>query len=301
MKARQRKWAIDMMTKKIIVAVCVVATALVAPMSAQAQSAENRYIADRDAAIARFTPERMPTIDQPQMDDEEKARAVLEKQMLAIVGSVTPKGFGGAKFNLGSLFTGDMDFGRLDGLVFEADGGRTQMIVTTLPLLQLWLKSKEELSPDPDTSIGTTAFLMHAVQTDAAILRFAHIPLESPRTFAFLVGRTQDQAPIEANEVFVTAIRGGKVFIASAEVKQPIAIDACSSARVAADQRIEKLLDAGANKGEDDEVFSRRMETMRDAAEADFLKCFAERAPKEPRFAAAIARAKELYDRMPAK
>jgi hypothetical protein len=60
MKARQRKWAIDMMTKKIIVAVCVVATALVAPMSAQAQSAENRYIADRDAAIARFTPERMP-------------------------------------------------------------------------------------------------------------------------------------------------------------------------------------------------------------------------------------------------
>jgi hypothetical protein len=301
MKARQSRRVIGMLTKKSIVAMCVVATVLAAPITAQAQSAEDRYIADRDAAIARFTPERVPKIEQPQMDDEERARAALEKQMLAIVGSSAPKGFGAAKFNLGSLFTGDMDFGRLDGLVFEADDGRTQMIVTTLPLLQRWLKSKEELSPDPDTAIRTTAFLMQAVQTDAAILRYADIPLGVPRSFAILVGRTQDQAPTQADEAFVTAIRGDRVFIASAGLKQPIAIAACSSERIAADRRIEKLSNAGAKKGEDDEAFSKRMETMRDAAEADFLKCFAERAPKEPRFAAAIARAKELHDRMPVK
>jgi hypothetical protein len=270
-------------------------------MNAQAQTPLDRYIADRDAAIARFTPERMPKIEKPQMDDEEKARVALEKQMLAIVGPAAPKGFGGAKSNLGSLFTGDMDFGRLDGLVFEADDGRSQMIVTTLPLLQGWLKSKQELSPDPDAAIRTTAFLMQAVQTDAAILRYADIPLGAPRSFAILVGRTQDQAPTEAGEVFVAAIRGDRVFIASAELKQPIAIAGCSSARLAADRRIEKASNEGAKKGEGDEAFSRRMETMRDAAEADFLKCFAERAPKEPRFAAVIARTKELYDRMPVK
>ena len=84
-------------------------------------------VSDRDTAIFRFTPERVPKIEQPQMDEEEKARAALEKQMplRAIVGPVAPKGFGAAKFNLGSLFTGDMDFGRLDGLVFESDKGRT--------------------------------------------------------------------------------------------------------------------------------------------------------------------------------
>jgi hypothetical protein len=305
MKAPQSRRVIGMLTKKSIVAkcltMCVVATVFAVPMSARAQSAKDRYIADRDAAITRFTPERMPKIEQPQMDDEEKARSALEKQMLAIVGPAAPKGFGAAKFNLGSLFTGDVDFGRLDGLVFEADDGRTQMIVTTLPLLQRWLKSKAELSADPDQAMGTTAFLIHAVQTDAAILRYADIPLSTPRTFAMLANRTQDQAPTEANEVFVAAIRGDRVFIANAELKQPIAIAACSSARRMSDQRIEKASDAGAGKGENDEAFSKRMETMRDAAEADFLKCFAERAPKEQRFAAAIARAKELYDRMPVR
>ncbi len=142
---------------------------------------------------------------------------------------------------------------------------------------------------------------MHAVQTDAAILRYADIPLGTPRTFAMLVGRTQDQAPTEASEVFVAAIRGDRVFIASAELKQPIAIAACSSARRSRTSGSRRLSDAGAEKGGGRRGFSKRMETMRDAAEADFLKCFAERAPKEPRFAAAIARAKELYDRMPVK
>jgi hypothetical protein len=290
-----------MLTKNAIAAMGVLATVFAAATTARAQSAVDRYIADRDAAIARFTPERVPKIEQPQMDDEAKSRAALEKQMLAIVGPVAPKGFGGAKFNLGSLFTGDMEFGRLDGLVFEADEGRTQTIVTTLPLLQRWLKTKEDLSADPDAAIRTTAFLMQAVQTDAAILRYADIPLGTPRTFAFLVGRTQDQAPTEANEVFVAAIRGDRLFIANAQLKQPITIAACTSARRAADQRIDKLSNAGARKGEDNEAFSKRMETMREAADAEILKCFGERAPKEPRFATAIARARELYDRMPVK
>ena len=122
-----------------------------------------------------------------------------------------------------------------------------------------------------------------------------------PGPSAFLVGRTQDQAPTEANEVFVAAIRGDRVFIASAALKQSITIAACSSARRAADQRIEKLSNAGARKGEDNEAFSKRMETMRETADAEILKCFGERAPKEPRFAGAVTRAKELYDRMPVK
>lgn len=270
-------------------------------VSVSAQSLEQKYFSDRDAAIARFTPERVPKFDQPQMDEEEQARLALEKQLVAMIGANAPKGFGAARSNLGSLFTGDMDFGKLDALVFEADGGKTQMVVTTLPLLLNWLKSQEKLPKEPDAAMRSTDFLTSAVQTDAAILNYAEIPLGLPRSFAMLANRTQDQPPGEANEIFVTAIRGSRVYIAFADLPKPIVIAACSSAQASAEKKIEAASEAGAKKGESNEAFSKRLETMREDAEAGLLKCFAERAPKIPGFAAAVARAKELYDRMPEK
>ena len=137
---------------RLMVAVFVVAIGL--SVRAHAQAPVDKYFADRDAAIARFTPERVPKLEKPQMDAEEKARLALDKELFAIVGTNAPKGFGPAKSNISTLFTGDMGFGTLDGLVFEADGGHTQMIVTTLPILQRWLKGKEELPKDVDQAIA---------------------------------------------------------------------------------------------------------------------------------------------------
>lgn len=270
-------------------------------ISVSAQSLEEKYFSDRDVAVARFTPERVPKVDQPQMDEEEKARLALEKQLIAIIGANAPKGFGSPRSNLGSLFTGDMDFGKLDAVVFEADGGKTQMVVTTLPLLLNWLKTQEKLPKEPDAAIRSTDFLTSAVQTDAAILNYAEIPLGLPRSFAMLANRTQDQPPGEANEIFVTAIRGGRVYIAFADLAKPIAIAACSSAQAANEKKIEAASEAGARKAESNEAFSKRVEAMREEAEAALLNCFAERALKAPGFTAAVARARELYDRMPEK
>ncbi len=291
----------SMLTRKCIATLCFIAMVVALVGGARAQTAEDRYIADRDTAIARFTPERVPKIEAAQTDEEEKARSALEKQMLAILGPVAPKGFVKPKLNLGSLFTGDMDFGKLDGLVFEADAGRTQMIVTTLPLLQRWLKSKEEFSKDPDQAIGGADFFMHAVQTDAAILHYADLPLGAPRTFAMLSARTQDRAPLEASEVYVAAIRGDRVFVASAKLKRSLAVPACNRPRQAADKKIEAMSEAQFKPGEDNSEFVGRLSKLRDKVDEDFQKCFAQHAPKDPRFAAAVARAKELYDRMPVK
>lgn len=278
-----------------------VAGFLVLAPAAQAQSALDRYIAERDAAIARFTPEKMKTIEQPQIEAEEKARAALDPLLLTIVGSVAPKGFGKPKSNLGSLFTGDMDFGRLDGIAFEADEGRTGLVVTTLPLLVRWLKAEQSLPSDPDAALRSTDFLTRATQTDAAILKYAEMPLGGPRVFAMLANRTQDNAPTDAREVFVTAVRGDRVYIAYTELPKPIEIAACSSAHRANEKKVEALGDAGAKPGENNEAFSKRLEAARDRADADLLKCFAERAPKDPRFAQALALGKELLDRMPAQ
>lgn len=268
---------------------------------AQAQSPEERYFADRAATIARFTPERMPDVDKPQMAEEEKARKALDRQLFAVIGKTAPKGFGAAKSNISTLFGSEIDFGKLDGLVFEADGGATQMLVTTLPLLRNWLKSKEDLPKDAERAIRDVKFLTSAVSTDAAVLHYADLPLDAPQSFAMLVARTQDRAPEEANEVFVTAIRGGRVYVANTELKQAIKVPACAKARQAADRKLDAAEKKEFKPGRDNADLVDRMSKLRDAVDADFQTCFAQNAPKEARFAAAMARARDLFERMPAR
>lgn len=284
--------------RRFVVAFIWLATACA---HAQAQSPVDRYFADRNAAIARFTPERMPQVEKPQMAEEEKARTALDRQLFAIIGKTAPKGFGEAKSNISTLFSSDVDFGKLDGLVFEADGGATQMLVTTLPLLQLWLKSKEDLPKNANAAIRDVKFLMGAVSTDAAIVNYADLPLGAPKSFAMLVARTQDRAPEEANEVFVAAIRGDRVYVANAELKQPLKVPACAKARQAADRKLDAAEKKEFKPGRDNTDLVDRMSKLRDAVDADFQKCFAQNAPKEARFAAVVARARDLFERMPAR
>ena len=87
------------------------------------------------------------------------------------------------KFNLTTCFPGDIDFGRLDGIVFEADGGDTQMVVSTRSLLAKWLQAKWQ---DPKDRLDVAAamknenFYLRAMGSDAAVLRYADIPLGVP-------------------------------------------------------------------------------------------------------------------------
>jgi hypothetical protein len=268
---------------------------------AQTTSAEARYIADHEAAIARFTPEKVSTIDQAVMDAETQARVDLERQMRLVLGPVAPKGFGPPKFNIASLFTGDMEFGRLDGLVFAADGGKTEMIVTTRTLFLRWLAAHEKwwdknpLPQAPEAAIRTEAFFTQAINTDAAVVRFAALPLADADMFAYAMvgGRTQDDAPAAAGEVFVAAIRGARAFVANATLDRGRSIPACTAARAAATKKLDAATARSRSVGDH--------EKARDAIAADFIRCFAERAPKEPWFADTVRLARSLYDRMPVK
>ncbi|HWV53351.1 hypothetical protein, partial [Pseudorhodoplanes sp.] len=200
----------------------------------RAETAEDRYLAARDAAIDRFTPERVPNIGETELDAEAKARVELEGLMRAVLGSDTPPGFEAGQFNLTTLFSGDIDFGKLDGFMFEADGGDTQMVVTTRSLLTKWLQAKWQDPKDrlpPDAAMKSETFYLRSLGSDAAVLSYADIPLDMPDTFAILAARTQDAPPNEANEVFLTAIRGDRVFVIGANVEPPLAIPACTKPR----------------------------------------------------------------------
>lgn len=208
------------------------------------QTAEDRYFAVRDAAIDRFTPERVPNIGQAELDAEGKARAELDRLIRAVLGSQSPEGFDAGQFNLTTLFSGDIDFGKLDGLVFEADGGDTRMVLSTRSMLMNWLQAKWQDPNDrlsPDVAMKSETFYLRAIGSDAAILRYADIWFESGDAFAILAARTQDAPPFEADEVFVTAIRGDRVFVASARIEPPLAIAACTKPREEAEAKLAEL------------------------------------------------------------
>lgn len=272
--------------------------------AAIAQTAEDRYLAARDAAIERFTPERVPNVGQADLDAEDKARAELDRLIRDVIGVPMLIGFDAPQFNLTTLFSGDIDFGRLDGLVLEADGGDTRLVVSTPSLLARWLQAKwqdpkERVSPD--AAIRSETFYLRALGSDAAILRYADVPVGTPNVFAILGARTQDLPPFEAGEVFVSAIRDDRVFVASARFEPPIAVATCTKSREAAEAKLAELERAQIKPGPRNAAALERAIGLREKIEADFKNCFAERAPKEPSFANAVKRAKDILALMPAK
>lgn len=284
----------------LVVVFTVVAGYLTVSGPAHAQSAEDRYLAARDAAIERFTPARVPNIGQRELDAESKVRAELEKLVRAVVGSSAPAGFENGKFNLNTLFGGDMDFGKLDGLVYETDGGDTQMVVTTRSLFTKWLQAKwlDVKERQPDAAIRSERFFLRAIGSDAAIIRYAEIPLGAPNAFAMLANRTQDTPPPDANEVFVAAIRGERAFVAFTRFDPPLAIEACNSQREAAEAKLDELTSTELKPGQRNDAAMKTLVKMREQVEVEFRRCFSERAPKEKVFADAVKTARDLFDRM---
>jgi hypothetical protein len=275
--------------------VAMMPAAIVGPAVAQVVSAEDEYIAARDAAIARFTPDKVPTVDQPVLDDEARQRADLERRMRAIVGP-PPQGFDRSALNLGSLFKDDQGFGTLDGLRFTANGGAITMIVTTRMLLMRWLRAHENwwkderLPQQPDETFRTEPFYTQALETDAAVVMFAEIPLAGAArpAFAMLAGRTQSEMPDAADEVIVAAVKGERAFVAHAVLEPKLAIAACSRQRSDAEKKAEQM------QGGDPAA----ADALREQAEIEFQRCFAARAPQAAGFAAAARLAKALYERM---
>jgi hypothetical protein len=278
--------------------------AVLAAGAANAQTAEDRYLAARDAAIERFTAERVPNVGQRELDEEGQARAELDRLIRDVLGSQTPEGFDAGQYNLSTLFSDDIDFGKLDGIAFEADGGDTRMVISTRSLLTKWLQAKwqdpkERVSPD--AAMKSEMFYLRALGSDAAILRYADIPIGTADAFAILGSRTQDTPPFDADEVFLTAIRGDRVFVASARIEPPLAVAACTKPREAAEAKLAELERAEIKPGPRNAAALERVIKLRDKIETDFRDCFAERAPKEPGFANAVKRAKEMLALMPAK
>src|SRR5262245_1128797 len=305
-----------MIMRRLIRTTTILAVLVLGLSSIKAGTPEDAYIEARDVAVAKIKAavaaqprgtkdgygEQLRTI-------EKQARGDLEQRMRAIIGPVSIDGLDktGA-LNLDTLVEGDLGFGVLDGMVYGPVDAKTRVIVTTESLLRRWLgehknwwgKDSEELPQEPGAAVKENAFYTQALVTDAAIIRFADLPVRKPATasfaFAMLGARTQSDVPAKADEIFLAIAQRGRVFVAHTSESAALGpIAACDAVR---SDLVNQSMAAAKAPELDEEQRRQKSDALSARSEAEFLRCFAEKARQQDGFGAATAAAQSLIERM---
>jgi hypothetical protein len=299
----------------------VLSMASAAPL---APSPEDRYVATRDAAIAKFS----PIYDAGKSDDattkaEDAIFADLKAQIAAILGEPGRKGFGPPRLNIETFYKGDEGFGTLDGLKFDSELGengekagsngadgkyvepRAHIIVTTQTLFGRWLHAHKDwwgkgIKNVPQriaSALRDESFYTQAISTDAAVINFNSLPIAKPASasfaYGFLAGRTQSDIPNAADEVFVSALGNGKVYIAYGSIKPKVEIASCLAIRADYNKKAEDA-DNKFRSNEIDRKAYDKLGDFRQQGEDAYKRCFVQRAPQQPSFAEATRQAQAL-------
>lgn len=299
-------------------------TATIATAASPDKVAEGRYIATRDAAIEKISAiYAAGNADDTARKAEEAASADLLEQMLTILKEPVRDSFGPAKLNVDTFSKGDEGFGTLDGLRFDAVLGKSgetagqngadgkyvepkaHIIVTTQSLFERWLRAHRDWwgkkSKNVPQQIGAAlkdeSLYTQAISSGAAVVNFNSLPIEKPQgasfAYAMLAGRTQDQLPDAADQVFVSAIANGKVYIAYGSIDPPVQALDCLAIRgdyiKKADQAAEDL-----QAGKIDRKAYDKLGNLHEKGDAAYKRCFTQNAPKRPFFAEATQQAQRL-------
>ena len=189
----------------LIAPFCLAATiAMAAP---PAKTAEDRYIAARDAAIQKISAiYDAGNRDEDARKAEEAANADLLEQMRVILSEPDRDGFGPPKLNIDTFSKGDEGFGTLDGMRFDAKFGsngetagqngadgkyvepKSHIIITTRSLFERWLRAHKDWwgkkTKNVPQQIGAAlkdeSFYTQATSSGAAVVNFNSLPIEKP-------------------------------------------------------------------------------------------------------------------------
>ncbi len=154
---------------------------------------------------------------------------------------------------------------------------------------------------NPGAAVKVDAFYTQAVLTDAAIMRFAELPVRKPAgaTFAFamLAARSQSDVPDKADEIFIAMAERGRVFIGY--TKEFDAIGPIASCDQTRSDLVKKSVAAAEEPGLSDAARQKKSQALSGKADTEFLRCFAEKASQQNGFAGAVTAAQALIDRLP--
>jgi hypothetical protein len=322
--SRKRSFKVELISEAACAVACLVATLSNVGAAPLRPSLEEHYIATRDAAIEKFS----PIYDAGKFDDaakkaEDAVLADLQAQMSAILGKLNRKGFGPAKINLETFYKGDEGFGMLDGLRFDAEVGKTgekaggngadgkyvepnaHIIVTTQTIFARWLRAHKDwwdkdLKNVPQqigSALKDESFYTQAISTGSAVVKFNLLPIAKPAsaTFAYgiLAGRTQSEIPDAADQVFVSALTDGKVYIAYGSIEPKVQIVACTAIWADYNKQAEDADENFRFKYIDKKAYD-KLGDLRQQGEDAYKRCFTQRAPQQSSFAEATKQAQAL-------
>lgn len=308
----------------LIAPICLAATISNAAAAPPAKAAEDRYIAARDAAIEQISAiYDAGNVDEAARKAEEAASADLAAQMRVILSEAARAGYGPAKLHIDTFNKGDEGFGMLDGLRFDATLGKNgekagqdgadgkyvepkaHIIVTTQTLFERWLRAHKDwwgkdiknVPQQIGAALKDESFYTQAVSSGSAVVNFNSLPIARPAGASFvygmLAGRTQSDIPNAADNVFVSAIANGKVYIAYGSIDPKVQVPACIAIRASYDKKAEQA--------EDDLRFEKigrraydKLGNLRQKGEHAYKRCFTQNAPKQPSFAQATRQAESL-------
>jgi hypothetical protein len=276
---------------------------------ARAESLEEANIAARDKAIEEMTGKSAAGTTSKELDAEgERLRGDLEPLLRRVVAPVAPAGFSGPpEMRPNTVFPpeSDEDAGLLDGFSFSTGGSSGRVLVTTEGLLRRWLQGHKSWwsgghnpPTDPVAAFRSQAFYTQAVSRGAAFSIFATVPIRKPQgadaAVALLVEESQDQATFPPDELAVSVIKRGRVFIATVETTKLAPITACAAVLKAFEAKAEatRNADVASRYGKDVDAYAR----LENEGETAFQKCWARRVNSDPAFAVVTRQAQALAD-----
>lgn len=298
--------------------------ATIATAAQPAKAAEDRYITARDAAIEKIS----AIYDAGNADDaarkaEDAASADLAAQMRAILNEAAREGFGPPELHIDTFNKGDEGFGMLDGLRFDAVAGKNgdkagqdgadgkyvepkaHLIVTSQTLFEGWLRAHKEwwgnnvknVPQQIGAALKDESFYTQAVSSGSAVVNFNSLPIAKPAgasfAYAMLAGQTQSDIPNAADNVFVSAIANGKVYIAYGSIDPKVQVPACIAIRTSYDKKAEQAEDDLRFEKIDRKTYD-KLGNLRQKGEDEYKRCFTQDAPKQASFAEATRQAQKL-------
>jgi hypothetical protein len=280
--------------------------ALLAPAPlAAAPSALDKYVTARDAYVEKFRAAEKGEVSDAAAAEHDQALADLTKLIAPVVGKVAIKGYGAkGKISLDTLFPSDVGFGMLDGLVFASADGKATVLATTDGLLSRWLAAAREVPQDPAEALRSEEFYAQATSPDAAVLRYALVPVLPPggasTARAMLVVRAQEMTPRVPDEMLVAVISGKRLFIASSPVKAKVAaIPACDEVWKGYETKMNEALAAYNKSDPKDETLFEAYTKLEEQADKGFRGCYAEEALSAPFYKDLVKQAQAIVNSLP--
>jgi hypothetical protein len=205
---------------------------------------------------------------------DRSAIADLERRLRPIIGEFrAPYVSGNGRINLETLLPGDLASGVADGMLYTSRDSTTRVLVSADSLLDYWATPPGSSPTDSSVraALSNPGVLNQVFPIDAAVNKYRDIPVPTSHkgfATALLVKRAQDDCNCEPDEVFVSAIRGHRVFIVDAPARDTLERPAVCVAAV---------------------------------SDVAFRRCYGEHLTENPRFHRIVEQVAEILAALPAR